>query len=252
MIKLTIHRLRSYLGGYVHCAGSALAFACVLALAAPTSHAQTESERFNIDRFVVEGNTLLSTEEIEALLKPFTGAKREYGDVQRALEALELRYREKGYSAVQVHVPEQELGGNVKLTVLEPSIRRVAIEGNNFFTQSNIRAALPAVQNGSSEARRLDLTSTAGIGPLLPPGADSALLVGTLAPDARTANVTYRGPAGYPLRFLYRLMGDRDISGAWVLDRVTGRWRGFVARAALPDGAVDRVSDGDTLILILR
>ncbi|RLT39080.1 MAG: hypothetical protein DWI58_13875 [Chloroflexi bacterium] len=136
------------------------------------------------------------------------------------------------------------------------ALLREAIPGlspNGLANELRTRgAALPAVQNGSSEARRLDLTSTAGIGPLLPPGADSALLVGTLAPDARTANVTYRGSAGYPLRFLYRLMGDRDISGAWVLDRVTGRWRGFVARAALPDGAVDRVSDGDTLILILR
>jgi hypothetical protein len=56
-------------------------------LLAPLALAQTESERFNIQRFVIEGNTLLSPAEIEALLRPFTGPGREYGDVQRALES---------------------------------------------------------------------------------------------------------------------------------------------------------------------
>lgn len=118
------------------------------AFATPIAIGQTESERFNIDRYVIEGNSLLQPAEIDALLKPFTGPKREYGDVQRALEALELRYREKGFAAVQVHVPEQELGGSVKLSVIEPSIRRVSIEGAKFNTTDNIRAALPAVREG--------------------------------------------------------------------------------------------------------
>lgn len=121
---------------------------CIVLNNAAPAHAQTESERFDIESFVVEGNTLLKPQEIEALLKPFSGTKREYGDVQRALEALEVRYRERGYSAVQVFVPEQELGGRVKLQVIEPSIRRVVVEGGRFYSRSNVRAALPAVKEG--------------------------------------------------------------------------------------------------------
>ena len=62
----------------------------------------------------------MSAAEIDAVTRPFTGKGREYGDVQRALEALESRYRERGFSAVQVTVPEQELkGGVVTLQVIE-------------------------------------------------------------------------------------------------------------------------------------
>ncbi|MFA7249344.1 MAG: S8 family serine peptidase [Dehalococcoidia bacterium] len=112
--------------------------------------------------------------------------------------------------------------------------------------------ALPAVQDGTPGARRLDLTSTAGIGPLLPPDADRAMLEGTVSPGASVATVRYDGPPGYPLRFIYRLTGDRDVAGAWVLDRPTGTWRGFVTGAPAATAGVDRVSEGDTIVLIFR
>ena len=119
----------------------------LLSLAA-VAFAQTESERFDIERFNVEGNTLLAVPELESLLRPFTGKQREYGDVQRALEALELLYRERGFSAVQVFVPEQELGGTVKLQVIESSIRRIRVQGAGFFEDGNVRNALPALREG--------------------------------------------------------------------------------------------------------
>lgn len=111
---------------------------------------------------------------------------------------------------------------------------------------------LPAVQDGTSEGRRLDLASTAGIGPLLPRGAERAALEGTLELGARTIEVRYRGPSGYPLRFLYRLVGDRDVAGAWVLDRATARWQGFVTGVPTAGDAIDRLSDGDALVIVLR
>jgi len=120
-------------------------------LAPAFSHAQTETERFDIERFEIAGNTLLPAGAIEELLKPFTGKRREYGDVQRALEALELRYRSAGFSAVQVLVPEQELGGGVvRLNVLEMRIARIVVEGNKAFSEANVRASLPALKVGSS------------------------------------------------------------------------------------------------------
>jgi hemolysin activation/secretion protein len=122
-----------------------------LILAPAFAHAQTETERFDIDRFDVVGNTLLSAGDISELLKPFTGKGREYGDVQRALEALEFRYRSAGYSAVQVSVPEQELGkGAVRLNVIEARIARIVVEGNKAFSEANVRASLPALKVGSS------------------------------------------------------------------------------------------------------
>src|SRR5882672_7584401 len=45
--------------------------------------------KFEIQRYVVEGNTLLSLGEIDRTVKPFTGKGRDFGDIQRALEALQ-------------------------------------------------------------------------------------------------------------------------------------------------------------------
>ena len=48
------------------------------------SCAQTETERFDIDRFEVVGNTLLPVAAIVEVLMPFAGKRREYGDATGA------------------------------------------------------------------------------------------------------------------------------------------------------------------------
>ncbi len=127
----------------IRCMGLAVA----LLLTSALSFAQTQTERFDIDRFEIEGNTLLKPDEIEAVLKPFTGKHREYGDLQRAIEALRQRYRTGGFSVVWVVAPEQDLDrGVVTLRVIEGRIGKVAIEGNRFFDDSNIRSSLPALR----------------------------------------------------------------------------------------------------------
>lgn len=118
----------------------------VLLLTSTPALAQAPVERFDIDRFKVEGNTLVEAAEIDAVLKPFTGKDREYGDVQRAMEALRARYRGGGFSAVWVVAPEQDLDrGSVTLQVIEARIGKVVIEGNSNFDDANIRASLPAL-----------------------------------------------------------------------------------------------------------
>lgn len=108
-----------------------------------------QDERFDIVRFQIEGNTLLPEAEAQAAVAPLAGAKRVYGDIQKALEALERAYRAAGYSTVQVYVPEQELtSGVVRLQVTEGVIGKVRISGNKHFDDANIRASLPALKEG--------------------------------------------------------------------------------------------------------
>lgn len=126
--------------------------ACGLLVAAilgcsPGIRAEDTETRFEIRRFKVEGNTLLSAAEIEQRVSPFVGPGRTYGDVQRALEALEATYRGRGFGTVQVNVPEQELTqGIVTLQVTEAVIGKVTIQGNQQFSQANVRAAMPHLQ----------------------------------------------------------------------------------------------------------
>ena len=137
----------------IRCMGLAVALllASELSFAQTQTDAQTQTERFDIDRFNIEGNTLIEPDEIEAVLKPFTGKDREYGDVQRAIEALRKRYRSGGFSVVWVVAPEQDLDrGVVTLRVIEARIGKVTIQGNHSFDDSNIRSSLPALKEAVS------------------------------------------------------------------------------------------------------
>ena len=116
-------------------------------VAASTGFAQTP--RFEVRQYVVEGNTLLSPGEIERAVAPHRGGERDFGDIQRALEALEAAYRARGYSAVSVQLPEQEVtGGQVRFRVVEARIARVVVEGNQHFSTQNVLAALPGLIAG--------------------------------------------------------------------------------------------------------
>ncbi|MBI5912132.1 MAG: ShlB/FhaC/HecB family hemolysin secretion/activation protein [Betaproteobacteria bacterium] len=104
---------------------------------------------FDIVRFQIEGNTLLPEAEVQRAVAPQVGPKRVYGDIQKALEALEGAYRRAGFSTVQVYVPEQELTtGVVRLQITEGVIGKVLISGNKYFSDANIRASLPELKEG--------------------------------------------------------------------------------------------------------
>jgi hemolysin activation/secretion protein len=126
----------------------------VLAAAVSTAWAaepDTSPIRFEISRFQVNGNTLLPPAQIEQLLAPFAGKDRDFGDVQRALEALEAAYHARGYNVVTIELPEQELNrGVVVLKVVQTKIGRVRVKDNNYFDEANIRRSLPGLQEGQT------------------------------------------------------------------------------------------------------
>jgi hemolysin activation/secretion protein len=127
------------------------AFAVLLAfgIAGIAMPCLAQQERFDIVRFQVEGNTLLPEATIQKLVAPMVGPQRNYGDMQKALEALERAYRDAGYSTVQVYVPEQELtSGVIRIDVTEGAIGKIIVSGNKFFDENNVRRGLPALRVG--------------------------------------------------------------------------------------------------------
>lgn len=132
--------------------GSRARLAAALFVLATSGTVAAEGDvRFDITRFQVEGNTLLTAERVDALVTPFAGKGRVYGDIQQALEALEAAYRQAGFGSVQVFVPEQELTtGVVRIQVAEAVIGKVAVSGNLRFDDANVRASLPALQEGKA------------------------------------------------------------------------------------------------------
>jgi len=139
-----------------------VALAAVVEPVSPTSSKKTsaapeaeafETEpvvlRFTITRFVLEGATLLSKAEVDAVVAPFVGKDKDFSDVQRALEAVEEAYAKRGYSAVRVLLPEQELErGTVRFRAIESRFAKVAVKDNRYFSEANVLNALPSVRSG--------------------------------------------------------------------------------------------------------
>jgi len=141
---------------WVHRVTCLLACFCALAAGPLVSYAQQRqapipAPRFEIKRFDVQGNTLLSPEIVQAAVAPFTGKDKDFADIQRALEALEQSYRDRGYGVVQVLLPEQDITkGVVQFRVVQPRVGRVVIDGNKHFNAENVRRSLPSVKEGET------------------------------------------------------------------------------------------------------
>ena len=125
------------------------------ALAADTVSAvpvTTEADavlHFTINQYVVEGASLLSKAEIDAAVAPYMGKNKDFSDVQRALEAVEAAYAKRGYTAVRVLLPEQELEkGTVRFRVVESRFGKVTVKDNHFVSEANALNAVPSVRSG--------------------------------------------------------------------------------------------------------
>ena len=132
------------------CSLSALAVVVALLASAwstPASAAE-EARRVRISEIAVTGNTLLSPAAIDAVLARYKG-DRSIAELMDAASTLQAMYRQAGYGAVVVYLPEQALAeGRLTLAVLEGRITRVTVMGHQRFSANNVRRALPQLQEG--------------------------------------------------------------------------------------------------------
>jgi len=176
-------------------------------------------ERFDITRFAVEGNTLLTQARVDEAVTPFRGPGRVYGDIQQALEALENAYRSTGYTAVQVSVPEQELtGGVVRLQVVETVVGKVVVSDNRHFSEQNIRASIPQLVEGSAPNLRR-ISESVQLANDNPAKQVNVTLTASESTNQIDAAITVKDDN--PLRVMLNV----DNSG----NRDTGQWRSGVA-----------------------
>lgn len=112
---------------------------------------QRAATTFDIWEFLVLGNHVLPQTQVEATVYPFLGPKRDLGTVKQAAAALEQVYKKAGYGAVYVDIPEQEVTqGVVRLRVTEGALESVNMQGARYFSDRQIRAALPALKTGQT------------------------------------------------------------------------------------------------------
>jgi hemolysin activation/secretion protein len=136
---------------------------------------------FEIRRFDVSGNTVLSPMIVENVLKPFIGRKKKAEDVETARDALEKQYHERGYPTILVNIPEQSVeSGVVRLEVVESKIGRVRVTGNEYFTMEKIQKELPSLREGQilylpkvqEDLAGLNRNPDIKVAPVLAPGSE--------------------------------------------------------------------------------
>ncbi len=93
-----------------------------------------------------------------------------------------------------------------------------------------------------------NLGSLAGVGLLLPVGAEEARLSGGLPSGEGLALLVYTGPDGYPLRFARLLLDGREPLAWFRLDVEEQRWDRYIVGAPAVVNTFELVQDGEVLV----
>lgn len=153
---------------------------------------QAPPTTFQINEYLVRGNTMLDALAIENAVEPFLGPGRSMKDVQAARDALQKAYQAKGYQSIVVGIPPQHVQhGVILLQVAENRIGRLRVEGARYHSPEAIREAVPSLAEGSipnfiqaqRELTRLNRQSDQQVVPALKPGTLPQTMDATLKVD---------------------------------------------------------------------
>jgi len=120
------------------------------AASTPATPTHAQPSKFDVNEFIVRGNTTLQSLDIEKAVYPFEGPGRTLNDVNAARDALQKVYQDKGYQSVVVELPQQQVkNGVIVLQVVEAKVGRLRVEGAKYNSPLDIREAVPALAEGS-------------------------------------------------------------------------------------------------------
>lgn len=99
-------------------------------------------ENAPVTDFTIEGNSVVSTEEILAYLMPMKGKPQNIGDINEAINKIQECYASKGYILARVDSVSDDPDGTVNISLKEGTINRIMIAGNektkDFVIERNV------------------------------------------------------------------------------------------------------------------
>ncbi len=140
---------------------------------------EQDTKYFDILEFQVEGNTKLTTMQVEVAVYPQMGEKKTIADVEKARESLERTYHQAGYLTVLVDIPEQDVDKKiVKLNVTEGKVSTLRVKDSKYFTLGRIKELASSVKEGEvphfptlqKDIARLNRTDDMRVTPVLKAG----------------------------------------------------------------------------------
>lgn len=208
---------------------------------------QVDRETFNVQRIDVEGNTIISTEEMRRMTAPYEGRELTPSDLTQLVNKINETYRLKGYLTSLAFVPPQDLErGVITVKVLEGMIGDMEVTGNKYFKAKVISRRI-AEKPGDSlnipklEKELLQINRT-----------EPYRLKATLTPGDRTGETNVKlevkeqqpfqvallaDNAGRPGIGTYRYgteLTDRNVTGRG--DRLNARWMMGAGQQLLSSG----------------
>ena len=146
--------------------------------------------RFEVEHYLVAGNSVLQPLTIDATLTNIDGAfgtNVSFDGIRTVVTELQGAYRSRGFVTVSVGLPQQRLtNATVKVQVNEGRLAAIHVEGNRYFSSNNVMRALPSLHtneilNGrvfEAELGRANANQDRQIYPRIEPGPveDTSLL----------------------------------------------------------------------------
>lgn len=105
---------------------------------------------FAIRGFDISGSNPLPVDETNRMLAPFLRTDATIETLQKATATLEAGLKSRGFALHRVVLPPQDVGERVQLKIVKFTIGKVIVEGLQRYDEPNIRASLPALQEGES------------------------------------------------------------------------------------------------------
>ena len=137
---------------------------------------------FRVDRYDVEGNTLLPDNTVSGVMSDHTGTNITFDEVAAAVKELQLEYHNRGYDTISVTIPQQRLTNGVfKIRVFEGRLAEIVVSGDRYYSSNNVMRVLPGLTtniflNSKVLQPQLDLANAnqdRQIYPEIHPGPDS-------------------------------------------------------------------------------
>lgn len=108
-------------------------------------------ENTPITDFTIDGNTVISTDEILSLLEPLKGQPQNIADINTTIEKIQNYYSSKGYILARVDSIYDDPDGTINVHVNEGEIKRILISGNektkDFIIARNILTEAGMIYN---------------------------------------------------------------------------------------------------------
>jgi len=209
---------------------------------------------FEVQRYEVVGNTLLSPAVIDAAVTKGIGTNVTFAQVQKVLGDLQLAYRERGLISAKVSLPQQQItNATIRVQVLEGVLVDARVTGNRYFSSNNVMRALPTVRdsliwkdqviNSTVLQREVDLANQnrdRTIYPIINPGPEPGtsaleLRVKDRLPLHGRLDVNNQSTPGTPD---WRLNASANYNNLWQREQSIGVFYGFTPeefKAPQPD-----------------